>query len=187
MITTDMQTNSYVANRHGIARPFYFKSDDNQLFAWLHRPVAPLASKLGVVICAPYGYESICAHRSIREFAEAITAAGIPAMRFDYSGTGDSAEIDKCADHVAVWTRDVIAAIRELHGQLNPTKVVVPPLPFDEALAKEIEQKYGAKKLYEAGLSVQTGVDFTLQLAANRPAIHWQWHRTVQLRPQAAH
>jgi alpha-beta hydrolase superfamily lysophospholipase len=114
MITTDTQTNSHVVTPTGTARPFYFKSDDNQLFAWLHRPVAPLASKIGVVICAPYGYESICAHRSIREFAEAITAAGIPAMRFDYSGTGDSAEIDKDADHVAQWTRDVIAAIREL-------------------------------------------------------------------------
>jgi alpha-beta hydrolase superfamily lysophospholipase len=114
MITTDTQTNSHVVTPTGTARPFYLKSDDNQLFAWLHRPVAPLASKIGVVICAPYGYESICAHRSIREFAEAITAAGIPAMRFDYSGTGDSAEIDKDADHVAQWTRDVIAAIREL-------------------------------------------------------------------------
>ena len=41
--------------------------------------------------------------------------------------------------------RRIIAAIRELHGQLNPTKVVVPPLPFDEALASQIEQKFGAR------------------------------------------
>ena len=39
----------------------------------------------------------------------------------------------------------IIAAIRELHDQLKPNKVVVPPLPFDEALAKEIEQKFGAQ------------------------------------------
>ena len=41
--------------------------------------------------------------------------------------------------------RRIIAAIRELHGQLNPIKVVVPPLPFDEALAGQIEQKFGAR------------------------------------------
>ncbi|HSZ19961.1 MAG TPA: polyribonucleotide nucleotidyltransferase [Candidatus Acidoferrum sp.] len=41
--------------------------------------------------------------------------------------------------------KHIIAAIRQLHDQINPNKVTVPPLPFDEALAKEIEQKYGAK------------------------------------------
>src|SRR4030081_1851958 len=39
----------------------------------------------------------------------------------------------------------IIAAIRELHDKVKPNKVVVPPFPFDEALAKEIEQKYGAR------------------------------------------
>jgi polyribonucleotide nucleotidyltransferase len=39
----------------------------------------------------------------------------------------------------------IIAAIRQLHDKVKPKKVTVPALPFDEALAKEIEQKYGAK------------------------------------------
>ena len=39
----------------------------------------------------------------------------------------------------------IIAAIRQLHGQIKPQKVVVPPLPFDEALAKQIEQTYGER------------------------------------------
>jgi len=43
----------------------------------------------------------------------------------------------------------IIAAIRELHAKVNPVKVVVPPLEFDEVLAKEIEQKHGAR-LHEA-------------------------------------
>ena len=41
--------------------------------------------------------------------------------------------------------KHIITAIRQLHDQIKPNKVTVPPLPFDEALAKEIEQKYGAK------------------------------------------
>jgi polyribonucleotide nucleotidyltransferase len=41
--------------------------------------------------------------------------------------------------------KHVIAAIRQLHDQIKPNKVTVPPLPFDEALAAEIEKKYGAK------------------------------------------
>ena len=51
-------------------------------------------------------------------------------------------------------------------GQPQPLKSIAPF--FAEEIRKYLEQKYGSKKLYEAGLSVQTGVDFTLQLAANR-------------------
>ena len=41
--------------------------------------------------------------------------------------------------------RRIISAVRELHAKLNPRKVTVPSVPFDEALAKEIEQNYGAR------------------------------------------
>jgi polyribonucleotide nucleotidyltransferase len=41
--------------------------------------------------------------------------------------------------------KKIVGAIKELHAQLKPTKVVVAPLPFDEALYKEIEKKYGAR------------------------------------------
>jgi len=43
----------------------------------------------------------------------------------------------------------IIAAIRELHGRIQPTKVVVPPLPFDEKLAKQIEKQFG-ERLHDA-------------------------------------
>ena len=39
---------------------------------------------------------------------------------------------------------------------------------FAEEVRKELEGRYGAKKLYENGLSVQTGLDVTLQEAATR-------------------
>jgi len=39
----------------------------------------------------------------------------------------------------------IIGAIRELHAKLNPTKVVVAPLPFDDKLYAEIEKKHGAR------------------------------------------
>jgi penicillin-binding protein 1A len=39
---------------------------------------------------------------------------------------------------------------------------------FVEEVRKELETRYGAKRLYENGLSVQTGLDVKLQEAANR-------------------
>jgi penicillin-binding protein 1A len=51
------------------------------------------------------------------------------------------------------------------HGQPQPVRSVAPF--FTEEIRKYLEQKYGAKALYEGGLSVQTGVDIRLQRAAN--------------------
>ncbi len=45
--------------------------------------------------------------------------------------------------------RRIVAAIRELQAKVQPQKVAVPLVPFDEALAKQIEQKYG-ERLHDA-------------------------------------
>src|ERR1700675_1023358 len=45
--------------------------------------------------------------------------------------------------------KKIVAAIRELHAQLKPKKVVVPPLPFDEAIYKDLQKKYG-DRLHDA-------------------------------------
>jgi polyribonucleotide nucleotidyltransferase len=39
----------------------------------------------------------------------------------------------------------IIGAIRELHAQIKPKKVVVAPLAFDQALYNDLDKKYGAK------------------------------------------
>ncbi len=41
--------------------------------------------------------------------------------------------------------RKIVAAIRDLGSRVNPTKVAVKPPAFDEALYKEITQKYGGR------------------------------------------
>jgi len=41
--------------------------------------------------------------------------------------------------------KKIVGAIKQLHAQLKIKKVTAAPLPFDEALYKEIEKKYGAR------------------------------------------
>jgi polyribonucleotide nucleotidyltransferase len=45
--------------------------------------------------------------------------------------------------------KKIVGAIKELYRQINPKKVTVEPLPFDEALYKEIAKKYG-DRLHDA-------------------------------------
>jgi alpha-beta hydrolase superfamily lysophospholipase len=104
----------------GRPEPLYFGPSARQRFGWLHRPNAGVATaSVGLVVCNPFGYEAICAHRSLRHFATAASAAGVPALRFDYDGTGDSVGSDGDPDRLASWIasiRDAADALRRLAG-----------------------------------------------------------------------
>jgi len=43
--------------------------------------------------------------------------------------------------------RKIVGAIKQLHGQLKPTKVVVEPLAFDQKIYDDIKKNYGARLL----------------------------------------
>jgi pimeloyl-ACP methyl ester carboxylesterase len=107
----------------GPSFPIYFDSDGHSLFGWLQSPPSDSVADVGLVICKPFGYEAICAHRSLRAFADAAAAVGVPTLRVDYLGTGDSAPIDLKADQLQVWTRDVIAAVSELRRRTGVRQV----------------------------------------------------------------
>jgi alpha-beta hydrolase superfamily lysophospholipase len=110
---------------NGLGKALYFSAADHGLFGWLHLPSSGHASDVGLVICKPFGYEALCAHRSVRVFAEMAAAEGIPALRFDYAGTGDSSDIDPADNQVQAWTVDIIAAVAELRRLTGVERVCV--------------------------------------------------------------
>lgn len=105
------------------AEPLYFPSGDQHLFGWLHGAAGADPPEWGVVICKPFGYEALCAHRSIRAFADGAAALGLPTLLFDYLGSGDSPDIDPTADQVELWRRDVVAAVAELRRRTGVARV----------------------------------------------------------------
>jgi len=107
----------------GPSFPIYFDSDGHTLFGWFQGPPADSLADVGLVICKPFGYEAICAHHSLRAFADAAATLGVPSLRVDYRGTGDSAPIDLEADQLEVWRRDVLAAASELRRRTGVRQV----------------------------------------------------------------
>jgi pimeloyl-ACP methyl ester carboxylesterase len=85
----------------------WFGPEERPRFGWLYRPDNPAPNGVGVVIVPPFGYEAICAHRTLKHLAEDIAGAGFMALRFDLDGTGDSAGDDTDADRMDAWRASI--------------------------------------------------------------------------------
>src|SRR5262245_31625053 len=105
--------------------PMYFGPTDAALFGWYHAPAGDRSPTAGVVICPPLGHEYINSHRSLRHLADALADAGMAALRFDYYGTGDSAEVDQGADELAAWMTSIHEAIPAVRSRIGRAPLVM--------------------------------------------------------------
>ncbi|HEY2628663.1 MAG TPA: alpha/beta fold hydrolase [Usitatibacter sp.] len=91
----------------------YFGEGAGSFFGCYHSEGAALSGDRVAVICGPIGYEYTRVHRTIRHLADRLARAGIPAMRFDYHGVGDSAGGDFDPDRVRTWLANIHTAIEQ--------------------------------------------------------------------------
>jgi uncharacterized protein len=101
--------------------PHYFGPPEAPLFGCYHPPApgaktpgtarTPAAS--GVLLCNPVGHEYMACYRTMRQTAVRLAQAGLPAFRFDFYGSGDSAG-DSADGRPSRWLRDIGAASAEL-------------------------------------------------------------------------
>ena len=100
------------ATRLAIVRsPMYLGNGDETLFAWHHHAPRAIARDCVAVLCAPIGPEYTRSHRTLRHLADRLADAGIPALRFDYQGCGDSAGDEHAPDRIGAWRRSIAAAV----------------------------------------------------------------------------
>jgi pimeloyl-ACP methyl ester carboxylesterase len=103
----------------------YFGPTERECFGWLHEPTGGPRHTMGLVICSPWGHEDLTAHRSLRHLAIATANRGVPTLRFDYHGSGDSAGAEEEHDHPSAWTRSVHDAIELLRTHAGVHRVSV--------------------------------------------------------------
>lgn len=112
----------------------YLGSEDRPWFAWFHRPPPAASTGVGLVIVPPFGFEAVCAHRTLRHLATDAAAAGVATVRIDLDGTGDSAGDDLDPDRLAQWIASIDAAADLLRAN-GATRVVIAGVRLGALLA----------------------------------------------------
>ncbi len=103
--------------------PLFFGPSHHQLYGVMHMPEGHSAAPTAVLLCCPFGQEAIRTHRLYRVLADRLSRIGIPTLRFDYFGTGDSSGDDMDVD-LESWASDIHLADQELRRQSGVQTIV---------------------------------------------------------------
>ncbi len=95
----------------------------------------PARGKRGVLMCSAVGYEELGSHRGWRVLAETLALAGMPTLRFDYPGTGDSDGVETDRGQLASWLQSIADAIAWLKTHAGVEEVAVVGLRLGATLA----------------------------------------------------
>jgi exosortase A-associated hydrolase 2 len=114
--------------------PFFFGTPGRQLFGLYHAPEAGQERDFGVLLCNPWGQEFIRAHRAVSQLGLRLARQGFPVLRFDFSGSGDSAGDDDSAS-LAQWQADIRSAVQELKRRARVETVFLFGLRLGASLA----------------------------------------------------
>jgi len=129
-----------------VETPDFISLESRRLYCVRHIP--PGSPRGVAVVCHPFGEEKKSSHRTLVDLARALARTGIAAIRFDFSGCGDSSG-DLREATVEAWKRDVEAALDSLQSLVKADlPVVVVGLRLGAAIASE----FAADRADVAGL-----------------------------------
>jgi len=104
-------------------RALYFGPERAPLFGWLHMPRYKPAGQMGMVLCPPLGSDYDHTYPVLRHLANRLAFHGIPVLRFDYSGMGNSSGFDVDPDRVENWLGNIQEARTALSNIAGCTEV----------------------------------------------------------------
>jgi pimeloyl-ACP methyl ester carboxylesterase len=118
-----------------LERPLFLTTEPDATFAVVHLPAGGQCSSTGVVMCPLFGWEDVCTHRVRRTWAKAMAEAGMPTIRLDLPGTGDSAGSPRSPDQLAAWTGSLAGAAEWLREEFSCSRICAVGIGFGGMLA----------------------------------------------------
>ena len=131
-------------------------------FAWLHEA----SGGRGVIICPAMGVEELCLHRFMRQLATQLANAGLPTLRLDYQGTGDSAGSDLDPDRVTQWLRSIRNAVTWMRRETGVSEIALVGFRAGALLAAQAAAELGDIKLLALMASPASGKFYLREMRA---------------------
>jgi alpha/beta superfamily hydrolase len=113
----------------------YIDSGEDRVLVVHHRPAAGQARDCAVVLCPPFGWEEEASHRSLRAWANQLSAAGYPATRLTYPGTGDSSGLPSEPGRLDAWSRSLQSVADWVRGADGVRSVIALGMGFGSLVA----------------------------------------------------
>jgi pimeloyl-ACP methyl ester carboxylesterase len=121
---TDHSIQEALARTDAGAACVAFEAAGSWCFGWYHA-ARTTRRGVGVVLCRPFGYESVCAYRTYTLLAQGLAQDGFDVLRFDYQGTGDSDGGDTDPARVTAWLASIEAAVGELRRASGVARIAL--------------------------------------------------------------
>lgn len=138
-----------------------------ECFGWLHDAQHTRGTR-GVVMCSPFGYDVLCTHRGWRTLAEQLAHRGLPTLRFDYPGAGDSAGLEEDPARVDAWLDSIDAAIETLRARTGVTEIALCGFRVGALLAARVAERRGGVDALVLLAPVVSGRQYVRELRAHR-------------------
>lgn len=119
---------------------FFFGDTTEQLYGVMQEPQGTLIRDFALLICYPYGQEYMITHRALRTLSINMARAGVPSMRFDYAGTGDSAGETFA---LAKAVENTVTAAHQLADLSGMDRIKIVGLRLGAAIAALASQRIG--------------------------------------------
>ena len=126
----------------------------------------PAGGTIGVVLCAPWGFEDLSMRKSWRLLAESLAKAGFPVMRFDYPCTGNSLGHANEAVSVGDWVASIHDAAEMLRKNSGVRRFVFVGQSLGATLAMEAARTRGDVVGLQLIAPVARGRAYVRELAA---------------------
>lgn len=129
---------------------------------WLHDG----PGRRGIVLCGAFGFEDLCSHRTLALLAASIAAEGLPVLRFDYRGTGDSLDLAADEAQLDAWTADIAAAVAWMRRDKAVDEVALIGLRLGALLAARAVTRLGGVAMLGLLAPVLSGRAYLRELRA---------------------
>ncbi len=103
--------------------PLFFREEKDKLYGVFHRGITHDRNS-GVIICNPFGYEYMRAHRTLHTLANKLANLGFDVLRFDFYGCGDSSG-ELYQTNINHWYDDINLAVETLRNSKKYENVIL--------------------------------------------------------------